>query len=236
MPHPPRNATSTARTLEIAPGVILDSRLALVHSTESWLAVADLHFGYELTKRHQGGLFPLYGIETITGRLKALIRDHRPSTLVLVGDLIDGPGAHTQFADLVSAIASLDPPPEIVALQGNHDRGHVLDILPFRPEFETPTFRFHHGHEPHRLDARDDGRIQVTGHLHPTHTFRDGAGLSLKLPVLVQEQSPDRGHRWVLPAFSPWAGGRNWQTYDLPRDATLTACSPTRVFQIPASN
>ncbi|MDG2125056.1 MAG: metallophosphoesterase [Verrucomicrobiales bacterium] len=233
MPHPTRNATSTPCTLELSPGILVDSRLALVHTTESWLAVADLHFGYELTKRHQGGLFPLFGIETITTRLTSLITDYKPSTLILAGDLIDGPGAVTEFANLIATLQSLDPAPEIIALQGNHDRGAVLDVIPFQPEFATPTFRFHHGHQPHRLTARSDARTQVTGHLHPTHTFRDGAGLCLKLPVLVLEQSPAHGQRWILPAFSPWAGGRNWQAYDLPPGTSLVACSPHRVFKIP---
>jgi uncharacterized protein len=31
-----------------AKNVLLDARLALFHEREKWLAVADLHFGYEL--------------------------------------------------------------------------------------------------------------------------------------------------------------------------------------------
>ena len=33
----------------VADEILLDGRLALYHQTERWLAVADLHFGYELS-------------------------------------------------------------------------------------------------------------------------------------------------------------------------------------------
>jgi metallophosphoesterase superfamily enzyme len=43
----------------IAENVLLDSRLALFHEEDKWLAVADLHFGFELSQRMAGHLFPL---------------------------------------------------------------------------------------------------------------------------------------------------------------------------------
>src|ERR1051325_3855718 len=33
----------------VADDIVLDGRLALYHQSESWLAVADLHFGYEIS-------------------------------------------------------------------------------------------------------------------------------------------------------------------------------------------
>src|SRR5438045_9128868 len=35
----------------VADEILLDGRLALFHQRERWLAVADLHFGYELSQR-----------------------------------------------------------------------------------------------------------------------------------------------------------------------------------------
>ncbi len=43
----------------VSPGVLLDGRLALFHQEQRWLAVADLHFGYELSQRAAGRLVPL---------------------------------------------------------------------------------------------------------------------------------------------------------------------------------
>ena len=48
---------------------ILDGRLALYHGAEKWLAVADVHFGYELSQRAAGALFPFWGMAEIEGRL-----------------------------------------------------------------------------------------------------------------------------------------------------------------------
>ncbi len=52
----------TAGRVAIAPNVLLDGRLALFHEVERWLAVADLHFGYELSQRAAGRLMPLWGM------------------------------------------------------------------------------------------------------------------------------------------------------------------------------
>jgi len=38
----------------VAENVLLDSRLALFHEEEKWLAVTDLHFGFELSQRMAG--------------------------------------------------------------------------------------------------------------------------------------------------------------------------------------
>ena len=50
---------------EVADAVVLDGRLALSHQKQEWLAVADLHFGFELSQRAAGNLFPLWGMQTI---------------------------------------------------------------------------------------------------------------------------------------------------------------------------
>ena len=73
---------------EISKGVFLDGRLALFHKRQRWLAVADLHFGFELSQRAAGNLFPLWGMQTIETRLNALIRDYKPRHLILLGDLV----------------------------------------------------------------------------------------------------------------------------------------------------
>ena len=163
---------------EIAPDVILDGRLALYHRTERWLAVADLHYGFELTRRQAGGLPPLWGMGSTGERLRQLVSEYRPETVVFVGDLVEGQGTHSEAVDLVQTLGC-----ETVCIIGNHDRGTIRKLLPWQEEWETPTFHFHHGHLEKPLPP---GKIQITGHLHPTVNLNDGAGLSLKLPALVQ--------------------------------------------------
>jgi metallophosphoesterase superfamily enzyme len=58
--------------------VVLDGRLALFHKRQRWLAVADLHFGYELSQRAAGRLTPMWGMQSVEERLVELLRDYRP--------------------------------------------------------------------------------------------------------------------------------------------------------------
>src|SRR5205809_3110098 len=68
--------------------VLLDGRLALFHKRERWLAVADLHFGYELSQRAAGKLFPLWGMQTNENRLEELLSDYDTTRLIILGDLL----------------------------------------------------------------------------------------------------------------------------------------------------
>ena len=69
----------------VADEVVLDGRLALYHQQQRWLAVADLHFGFELSQRAAGNLFPLWGMQTIQTRLDELLDDYKPVHLILLG-------------------------------------------------------------------------------------------------------------------------------------------------------
>ena len=88
----------------IAENVLLDSRLALFHEEDKWLAVADLHFGFELSQRMAGHLFPLWGMESIEARLHELLRDYQPSKLILVGDLVHDKSAAREFFSLITRL------------------------------------------------------------------------------------------------------------------------------------
>src|SRR5438067_13935693 len=104
----------------IAENVLLDSRLALFHQEEKWLAVADLHFGFELSQRIAGNLFPLWGMQSIEARLGKLLRDYQPSKLILVGDVvhyISGAG------DFFSLISRLREQSDVLFIAGNQDIG-----------------------------------------------------------------------------------------------------------------
>jgi metallophosphoesterase superfamily enzyme len=197
--------------------VVLDSRLALWHEKQRWLACSDLHFGYELKQRALGGLFPLWGMENVETRLRALIAHYEPQKLILVGDIMDCAGSMDETLGL---IAALSRECEVVCIAGNHDHPALLRRSGFVQSHTEDGFFFHHGHcmkemsgKPKRGTAREK-RVHITGHLHPAHVFADGAGLSLKLPAFVQSSTrrihEDVAHNapcWVLPAFSPWASG-----------------------------
>lgn len=206
----------------VSAGILLDGRLALFHEGERWLALADTHFGYSEAMRQAGALFPVWGNETILTRLQALCADYRPDFLIILGDLVHGRVCRNEFGDFLQHLRALAS--KLILIRGNHDRSPTVEAASFVESWSHGAFFFHHGH----LDLpAPPGCIEVTGHWHPAVSLRDGAGLSLKLPAFVQLE-----RRWILPAFSPWAGGKTWNPHDTP-GARRWACSPHGVFELP---
>src|SRR5881227_1195521 len=85
----------------VADEIILDGRLALFHRTERWLAVADLHFGYELSQRAAGHLVPMWGMATISERLDRLMEEYAPRQLIVLGDLVHDKTAAQEAVQLL---------------------------------------------------------------------------------------------------------------------------------------
>lgn len=195
---------------------LLDARLALFHRVERWLAVADVHFGYELSQRAAGALFPLWGMDSVEARLLALLEDYRPGRLVIVGDFVHDRSARPAALRL---LARLREHGEVILVAGNHDGG-VFPAAEMCASWQTDGFCFHHGDGATPSEAA--GRREVIGHHHPAKTLQDGAGLALKLPAFVATAD-----RWVLPAFSPWAAGGGGK---FAPGARWWLCSPKRVL------
>jgi len=187
------NSVATSR-VAIAPNVVLDARLALFHEAERWLAVADLHFGYELSQRAAGRLIPLWGMSSIEDRLGELLEEYRPRTLIIVGDLVHDKTSAVAAAGLLDRLRARC---EVIAVAGNHDR-QIARRIAFVDRWETAGYVFHHGH----CSSEESARVQIIGHHHPAATMTDGAGLRLRFPAFVQQK-----RCWILPALSPWASG-----------------------------
>jgi uncharacterized protein len=205
----------TSRRVSVGKNVVLDSRLALFHKRQRWLAVADLHFGYEVSQLAAGNLFPLWGMHTIEARLKDLLQDYNPKHLVLLGDLVHDGAAARELAELVKKLRESC---DIVLIAGNHDR-HLGQNVGLVDAWRRYSYYFHHGH---CATEREDC-VQIIGHYHPAGTVRDGAGLRLKLPAFVQQENC-----WILPAFSPWAAGTEWAQTPSTR---MWLCSPQRILR-----
>lgn len=197
--------------------MLLDSRLALYHRRDRWLAVADLHYGFELSQRSQGRLVPFWGMRSIEQRLGELLRHYRPTHLLIVGDLVHDAAS---FAAASAFLEKLQEMCEVIVMAGNHDR-HLEGRLPMRIAWETPEFRFEHGH----CGSGTENVIRVIGHHHPAASLTDGAGLRIKMPAFIQEE-----RCWILPAFSPWAGGVTWRRK---AGSRVWLCTPTRVLELP---
>jgi DNA ligase-associated metallophosphoesterase len=202
----------------IAEEILLDGRLALFHQRERWLAVADLHFGFELSQRAAGRLVPLWGMASIAERLFQLIAEYRPTRLLILGDLVHDQAAAVAAHELLEKIRFVCEP---IVVAGNHDR-KLRGKFELFESWETEHFFFHHGH----CLAEAEKRIQIIGHHHPAGTITDGAGLRLKCPAFVQQSSC-----WIMPAFSPWASGTSWPQDEQNR---VWLCTPERILRLPA--
>lgn len=207
----------------VAPDTMLDARLALYHRAERWLAVADVHFGYEVSLRAAGALFPMWGMDSIEARLLALLEDYRPARLIVAGDFVHNRDARAEGIGLArrlqAALQSLGGG-ELVLVAGNHDR-RAFPAGEMREWHATERFFFHHGDRPTPCGGTA-GKTTIIGHHHPARTLSDGAGFSAKLPAFVQTDE-----QWILPAFSPWAagGGKGFGT-----NARHWLCSAKRIL------
>jgi uncharacterized protein len=200
----------------IADHVLLDGRLALFHKREKWLAIADLHFGYELSRRAAGWLIPFWGMDSITERLFELLNDYEPERLIILGDLVQDRAARFEARKLLEHVREFC---EVIVISGNHDR-QLEGTIELFDSWSSNEFHFHHGH----CAVQKSQLIQVIGHHHPAGSLSDGAGLHLKLPAFVQQK-----RCWIMPAFSPWAAGTTW----LPdEESRIWLCSPQRVLAL----
>src|SRR4051812_17360056 len=102
----------------VAPDILLDGRLALFHEKQRWLAVADLHFGFELSQRVAGRLMPMWGMSSIEERLIELLTHYRPRHLVVLGDVVHDKAAAKEARDLMERLGRMT---EVILLAGNHD-------------------------------------------------------------------------------------------------------------------
>ncbi len=207
----------TSNQATVGEDVVLDGRLAIFHQTQRWLAVADLHFGYELSQRAAGRLTPMWGVTSVEDRLKQLLLDYQPRHLVIVGDIVHDRVGAGEAGQLIERLATICEP---IVLAGNHDR-QLSNSVKLLPSWRTKGFYFHHGH----CAGDVNGAVQIIGHHHPAGSVTDGAGLRLKLPAFVEQ-----GDCWILPAFSPWAAGVDWEA---DAQSRIWLCAPNRILQMP---
>ena len=203
-------------TANVGHGCLLDSRRALVHAAQGWMAVADLHHGFELNRvRNHGTLLPQWSMAATERRLMALLQHHKPRTLILNGDIMDGGGSVRETERFIKRVR--DCVADLILVEGNHDRPAVKQGLPFVQIHRSGGFVFHHGHKWMRT-WRDlgeaAGEIHICGHEHPALQLNDGAGMKPRFPALIQDRFAERPlvEHWILPAFSPWAGGTVYES------------------------
>ena len=211
-------ARSTPTRREVAPGVWIDTRRALFLDEPQALIVADIHWGYAVAHRAAGNLLPMWGDDEIARGLSGLIEHYRPREFIWLGDslhTLDGRRAAEEF------IRSHAERVSITILGGNHDRKWTRVSA---TEHSLGCFYLRHGDDLRSEPPTDC--VEIVGHHHPALSMRDGAGGRVRIPALVA--SP---RRLILPAFSPWAAGVEWNQR-LAVDDVLWALAPSRIFAV----
>jgi metallophosphoesterase superfamily enzyme len=198
------SSTTDLLDVEIRPGWRLSSERSLYLESERTLVVADMHWGYAESHRRAGNLLPLWGDEALRRRLTRVLEHYRPARMIWLGDSL-----HTRDAAPIAEafLAGLRPELEVVILAGNHDRKWPRANL---VEFRLGDIVFHHGDRARPLEG---GLSEIIGHIHPAMSLGDGAGMRLKVPVLVEGRS-----RVILPCFSDWSSGATWNGNLVPGD------------------
>ncbi|MBL8237937.1 MAG: metallophosphoesterase [Bryobacterales bacterium] len=155
--------------------------------------IADLHLGFTWAQRRRGELWPLTD-GGAKAKLRRLCAELRPSTLVLVGDVVHAPNPAAEEAQLIQETLG-QVSAELICVAGNHDRDRN-----FQSEWRTEGIRAIHGDV--LPPAPEPGVLTVVGHFHPVMKLRDAAQIRRRHRAFLHGNG-----LVVLPAFSPFASG-----------------------------
>jgi len=163
------------------------------------LIAADIHLGKSATFRTRGIPVPEGDTETDLATLSRLITTHRPTQLIIAGDLIhahDGMTKHT--LELLETWLENSPIP-VTLTEGNHDQKSNLTKFKIEilPHIEIEGLRI--THHPKDLPAN---RAGIAGHIHPAFHLKDSHGPAMKLKGFHLRHP----HHLILPAFSQFTG------------------------------
>ena len=166
---------------------------ALLWRAKSLLCVSDLHLGKsERLARRAGQLTPPYdSLETLT-RLKDLIDQHNPQTVICLGDSFDDTIAGQDLApDLLQLLSTLTAGRKWIWITGNHDPG-LLDLQgSWLHEVKEDYLTFRH------IAEKTCQAGEVSGHFHPKASLKGRSR-----PCFCYDE-----RRLILPAFGTYTGG-----------------------------
>jgi len=164
------------------------------------LVIADLHLGKAMHFRKSGFPVPPQSAERDYLRLNALIEKKQPQHIIVLGDLFHS--VHNSewnlFCDFVASRSGIS----FTLIIGNHDildRRHYDELCLHVIEESMILGDLLLSHEP--LQHVPEGKINVTGHIHPGFVLRGRASQRLKLPCFYLLPQ-----LLILPAFGSLTG------------------------------
>ena len=208
--------------------------LALLPERALWwparrtLMLADLHIGKAASFRAWGQPVPAGSTQQNLARLDALIAQHQPQQLVLLGDFLHAAQARTPqvlgaLADWRARHAGL----AMTLVRGNHDSRAGdpppelgIDVVD-EPHLIGPFACCHH-------PRRHATHYVLAGHLHPVCSLQGAGRDRLRLPCFVA----DAGQA-LLPAFGEFTGGLRMEAAPGRR---LYAIGDAQVWPLPGAH
>ncbi len=168
------------------------------------IIISDPHLGWELALQEKGIYVPSQ-TQKILDRLVALLLEHKPDALYVLGDvkytvMTSEPGEWRDIPDFFSELGKHVT--EIGVIRGNHD-ANLEPMLPEMVQMHPATgivvddVGLFHGHKwpsPALLGCKS----LVMGHLHPVVVFRDQAGFKLTRQVWMRADCNAEGLARIL--------------------------------------
>lgn len=178
---------------------LCDPRGALFLPDLGLLVISDLHLEKGSAFARRGQLLPPYDTGATLDLLGRVIADHRPRTVVSLGDSFhDGGGAGRLPQPYREKLLAMMRGREWVWVAGNHDPDAPAG-LPGVVALEVAAGRLRLRHEP--LPGAAAG--EVAGHLHP------GAVVVQRGRAVRRRCFASDGDRLVMPAFGAYTGMLN---------------------------
>lgn len=188
------------------------------------LFIADAHFGKDAVFRARGIPVPAGTTGESLARLDALVKTHRPASIVFLGDLLHARESHAkETLDALSAWRARHRALRLVLVEGNHDR-HA-GALPDAFGVEIVKEPFAMGpwalcHHPRTVD----GVYALAGHEHPVYRVATRLDRA-RLPCFRFG-----ARAGVLPAFGGFTGG--FEVNQRARGEAIYVVAGERVFGV----
>jgi len=189
--------------MKILPGIEIINK-ALWLPSKKILILADLHIGYEEALNKQGILVPRMQFMETKRDLKKLLRNVKPKTIIINGDLKHEFGEISQQEwSETSKILNLllRHSKEIILVKGNHDT--ILEPIAKKKKLQTVNFYnindicILHGHKILLTKAK----CLIIAHEHPAISLREGPKSELYKCFLLGSWHNKK--LVVMPSFMP---------------------------------
>jgi putative SbcD/Mre11-related phosphoesterase len=172
---------------------LLTAQRVAVHLPTATAVLADLHLGYNATRRRRGEAVPLTSVAMVLAPLGDVLRCCQLTRIVIAGDLFED-GFDDRVVDELRGWLAGQRAELVAIIPGNHDRRLAVgltDLPVYCDSFFLGRWRVVHGdHDLPDVPA-------VFGHFHPSVQF----GPYTRPCYLVKKD------RLMLPAFSRDARG-----------------------------